>query len=44
MPCLPSTMTIIELSRPGGPEVLTPVSRPVLPLALGKYLTGDQFP
>jgi putative PIG3 family NAD(P)H quinone oxidoreductase len=26
---LPATMTAIEISRPGGPEVLVPVSRPV---------------
>lgn len=31
MPRLPSTMTVVEISRPGGPEVLTPVNRPVLP-------------
>jgi NADPH2:quinone reductase len=26
---LPQTMTVIEISTPGGPDVLTPVSRPV---------------
>lgn len=29
MPALPQTMTAIEISTPGGPEVLVPVTRPV---------------
>jgi NADPH2:quinone reductase len=29
MPALPATMTVIEITRPGGPEVLAPAQRPV---------------
>ncbi len=35
---IPETMTAIEISTPGGPEVLTPVQRPVPQLAAGEIL------
>ncbi len=38
MPQLPKTMTAIEIERPGGPEVLRAVQRPVPNLAPGEVL------
>ena len=35
---VPATMTVIEISVPGGPEVLTPAERPVPQLAEGEML------
>jgi NADPH:quinone reductase len=35
---IPSTMTVIEIREPGGPEVLTPVQRPIPQLAVGEIL------
>jgi len=35
---LPATMTVIEISTPGGPEVLTPAQRPVPQPAPGEIL------
>src|SRR5215475_65406 len=35
---LPSTMTAIEISEPGGPEVLRPVSRPMPVPGMGEVL------
>jgi NADPH2:quinone reductase len=38
MTALPETMTAIEISTPGGPEVLTPVSRPLPQPGMGELL------
>lgn len=38
MSALPATMTCIEISRPGGPEVLVPATRPVPRPAAGEIL------
>jgi len=38
MSVLPATMTCIEISRPGGPEVLVPATRPVPRPAAGEIL------
>jgi NADPH2:quinone reductase len=38
MTALPTSMTAIEISTPGGPEVLTPVSRPVPQPGMGEVL------
>ena len=38
MTALPDTMTAIEISTPGGPEVLVPVSRPVPEPGMGELL------
>ena len=35
---LPQTMTAVEISTPGGPEVLKPVTRPVPTPAAGEIL------
>ena len=39
---IPSDMTVIEVARPGGPEVLTPVQRPVPQPAAGEILIKVQ--
>jgi putative PIG3 family NAD(P)H quinone oxidoreductase len=39
-PALPATMTAIEIVRPGGPEVLTPTTRPVPKPAAGELLVA----
>ena len=38
MAALPKTMTAVEISEPGGPEVLKPVQRPVPEPAAGEIL------
>jgi NADPH:quinone reductase len=38
MTALPESMTAIEITTPGGPEVLTPVSRPVPQPGMGEVL------
>ncbi|MEA2755842.1 MAG: NADPH:quinone reductase [Aliidongia sp.] len=38
MTALPNSMTAIEISTPGGPEVLTPVSRPIPQPGMGELL------
>src|SRR5215210_525334 len=38
MPALPSQMTVIAISNPGGPEVLVPEQRPVPTPAEGEIL------
>ena len=35
---VPPTMTVIEISQPGGPQVLKPVQRPVPQAATGEIL------
>ena len=35
---VPDSMTAIEITEPGGPEVLKPSERPVPPLAVGEVL------
>ncbi len=43
MPSLPQTMTAIEISVPGGPEVLKPGTRPVPEPAAGEVLVKVAF-
>ena len=38
MPDLPETMTVIEITAPGGPDVLKPAQRPVPQPAAGEVL------
>ena len=38
MPALPATMTAIEITKPGGPEVLKPTQRPVPTPGAGEVL------
>ncbi|HXA69816.1 MAG TPA: alcohol dehydrogenase catalytic domain-containing protein, partial [Stellaceae bacterium] len=38
MTSLPATMTAIEISEPGGPEVLKPVTRPMPLPGMGEVL------
>ena len=43
MPSLPQTMTAIEISVPGGPEVLKPGTRPLPEPADGEVLVKVAF-